>query len=77
MRKRSRSALLEIGASSITFSDRGDEPVLEPKPGEIRLWSDTLVRALFDESHDPGAAIHQLAIAARTAHHRGRPRARG
>jgi ribosomal protein L11 methyltransferase len=44
------AALLEIGASSITFVDRGDEPVLEPKPGEIRLWSDTLVRALFQES---------------------------
>ena len=56
------AALLEIGASSITFSDRGDEPVLEPKPGEIRLWSDTLVRALFDESHDPALGIHQLAI---------------
>ena len=41
-------ALLEIGAVSITFVDRGDEPVLEPKPGEIRLWSDTLVRGLFD-----------------------------
>jgi ribosomal protein L11 methyltransferase len=41
------AALLEIGASSITLVDRGDEPVLEPKPGEIRLWSDTLVRALF------------------------------
>src|SRR6266850_5656588 len=42
------AALLEIGASSITFVDRGDEPVLEPKPGEVRLWSDTLVRALFE-----------------------------
>src|SRR6202789_961048 len=47
------TALLEIGASSITFVDRGDEPVLEPKPGEVRLWSDTLVRALFQEP--PGA----------------------
>src|SRR5271163_1507362 len=55
------AALLEIGASSITFVDRGDEPVLEPKPGEIRLWSDTLVRALFDESHDSAQAIDQLA----------------
>src|SRR5258706_94991 len=44
------AALFETGASSITFVDRGDEPVLEPKPGEIRLWSDTLVRALFQES---------------------------
>jgi ribosomal protein L11 methyltransferase len=54
------SALLEIGASSITFVDRGDEPVLEPKPGEVRLWSDTLVRALFQappdaDSSDAGA----------------------
>ena len=56
------AALSEIGASSITFSDRGDEPVLEPKPGEIRLWSDTLVRALFDDSHDPALGIHQLAV---------------
>src|SRR5450631_2977741 len=55
------AALLEIGAGSITFSDRGDEPVLEPRPGEIRLWSDTLVRALFDESRDPALCIHQLA----------------
>src|SRR5260221_12649689 len=49
------AALLEIGASSITFVDRGDEPVLEPKPGEVRLWSDTLVRALFQESYAGGA----------------------
>ncbi len=46
------AALFEIGASSITFVDRGDEPVLEPKPGEIKLWRDTLVRALFEESAD-------------------------
>src|SRR5580704_13365686 len=50
------AALFEIGASSITFVDRGDEPVLEPKPGEIRLWSDTLVRALFQESSDGGSS---------------------
>src|SRR5258706_15433007 len=49
------AALLEMGASSITFVDRGDEPVLEPKPGEFRLWSDTLVRALFQDSSDPGS----------------------
>jgi ribosomal protein L11 methyltransferase len=44
------AALTEIGASSITLVDRGDEPVLEPLPGEVRLWSDTLVRALFHEN---------------------------
>lgn len=44
------AALFEIGAISITFVDRGDEPILEPKPGETPLWADTLVRALFEES---------------------------
>ena len=52
--------LEEAGASSITFVDRGDEPVLEPKPGEIRLWSDTLVRAMFDDSHDAAQTIGRL-----------------
>jgi ribosomal protein L11 methyltransferase len=55
------AALLEAGASSITFVDRGDEPVLEPKPGEIRLWSDTLVRALFQESSDAALNLDRLA----------------
>jgi ribosomal protein L11 methyltransferase len=54
-------ALLEVGASSITFVDRGDEPVLEPKPGEVRLWSDTLVRALFQESSDAALNLNRLA----------------
>jgi ribosomal protein L11 methyltransferase len=55
------AALLEIGASSVTFVDRGDEPVLEPKPGEIRLWSDTLVRALFAEGSEPASNLDRLA----------------
>jgi ribosomal protein L11 methyltransferase len=55
------AALLEIGASSVTFVDRGDEPVLEPKPGEIRLWSDTLVRALFAQSSEPARNLDRLA----------------
>jgi ribosomal protein L11 methyltransferase len=53
-------ALLDIGAVSITFVDRGDEPVLEPKPGEIRLWSDTLVRGLFDAASDALSNIQRL-----------------
>src|ERR1700733_2864063 len=69
------TALEELGASSITFVDRGDEPVLEPKPGEFRLWSDTLVRALFQapaafqssaaaESSDAADAARKLAALA-------------
>ena len=54
-------ALLELGASSVTFVDRGDEPVLEPLPGEIKLWSDTLVRALFDQRSEPACNLDRLA----------------
>ena len=57
------AALLEVGASSITFVDRGDEPVLEPKPGEFKLWSDTLVRALFQETSDAAVNLDRLATA--------------
>jgi ribosomal protein L11 methyltransferase len=57
------NALLEIGASSITMVDRGDEPVLEPRPGEVRLWSDTLVRALFESSLDAVWQLERLAAA--------------
>ena len=57
------AALLEVGASSITFLDLGDEPVLEPKPGEVRLWSDTLVRALFQASSDAALNLNRLASA--------------
>ena len=63
------TALQDLGASSITFVDRGDDPVLEPKPGEFRLWSDTLVRALFQapagaESSEAADAARKLATLA-------------
>jgi ribosomal protein L11 methyltransferase len=57
------AALFGIGALSITLVDRGDQPVLEPRPGEIRLWDDTLVRALFDEALDPVRTLSLLAAA--------------
>ena len=57
------AALFDSGACSITFQDRGDEPVLEPRPGEMPLWSDTMVRALYADSVDPTAALGRLAAA--------------
>jgi ribosomal protein L11 methyltransferase len=59
------TALQDLGASSITFVDRGDEPVLEPKPGEFRLWSDTLVRALFQAPADAESSEAAFPDAAR------------
>lgn len=35
------------GASSITLTDAGDKPVLEPAPGETPLWPDVRIAGLF------------------------------
>lgn len=40
-------ACLQWGASAITFADARDAPVLEPAPGEMRLWPSTRLQALF------------------------------
>ena len=40
------------GACSVTLRDAGDDPVLEPAPGETPLWSDTLITGLFDADID-------------------------
>lgn len=46
-------ALLEpFGALSLTVTDAGDEPVLEPAPGEAPLWAQCRLEALFDPDLD-------------------------
>lgn len=40
------------GASSVTLSDGGDDPVLEPGPGETPLWADTTITGLFPPEVD-------------------------
>jgi len=61
------ASLHELGAVSITYADLGDEPVLEPRPGEVKLWSETLVRALFDATTDPALSLGGLALRFGTA----------
>ena len=39
--------LIRHGAQSVTFSDAGDRPVLEPGPGETPLWNRTRITGLF------------------------------
>jgi len=48
-------ACLAAGALAVTLSDALDEPVLEPAPGEIRLWRSTRVQALFSGDEDRSA----------------------
>jgi ribosomal protein L11 methyltransferase len=40
------------GASAVTFVDARDDAVLEPLPGEFRLWPRTRLKCLFVQTHD-------------------------
>jgi ribosomal protein L11 methyltransferase len=40
------------GASAVTFVDARDDAVLEPLPGEFRLWPRTRLKCLFVQAHD-------------------------
>ena len=63
-------AFSAAGALSVTVLDAGDEPLLEPAPGETPLWSSNRIVALFDPETDvaqveahlrdmlPGKSIH-------------------
>ena len=41
------AACFACGAASVTFVDSRDDPILEPLPGEFRLWPATRMQALF------------------------------
>lgn len=40
------------GACSVTLTDAGEKPVLEPAPGETPLWGDTCITGLFTADAD-------------------------
>ena len=53
-------ALLELGAMSVTLEDAADDPVLEPAPGETRLWPTRMVKALFAVETDRDSLARDL-----------------
>lgn len=57
---RVEEVLARHGASSIAYSDAGDNPVLEPRPGEAPLWSDTRISGLFSPDADLAALRDDL-----------------
>lgn len=44
--------LLAAGALTVTLRDAADQPLLEPKPGEMPLWDQSIVVCLFDINAD-------------------------
>lgn len=54
-------ACFEAGALAVTFTDARDDAILEPRPGEERLWPHTVLQALFDADTASPALIAGLA----------------
>jgi len=57
------AACFATGALAVTLSDARDDPVLEPAPGEVRLWPATRAQVLYRGESAPGAARRALAAA--------------
>lgn len=57
------AACFDAAALSVTLVDAQDDPVLEPRPGEVRLWPSTRVRAMFAHEPDAAALVGRLAAA--------------
>ncbi len=54
------SLLFDYGASSVTYLDAEDNPIFEPPPGEMRLWSSVIIRGLFEARENLRPVIEQI-----------------
>lgn len=54
-------ACFEAGALSVTLTDAVDDAILEPAPGEMRLWPRTVLEVMFDATTDEPTAVAHLA----------------
>ncbi|MFQ3324952.1 MAG: ribosomal protein L11 methyltransferase [Pseudomonadales bacterium] len=52
--------LLELGAASVTYQDKADQPIYEPLPGETPLWNKTTLTAMFEAETDITSVIAAL-----------------
>ena len=49
-----------LGALSVTLVDAKDDPILEPRPGEERVWPTTVVVGLFEQGADTEPVVSYL-----------------
>ncbi len=55
-------ACFDAGALSVTLTDAVDDAILEPAPGELRLWPRTVLQALFAaDAAGPDAVVRVAA----------------
>lgn len=57
---RLEEALLAAGAVAVTLLDRADQALLEPAPGELPLWHEVRICALFEDTVNPSALSARL-----------------
>ncbi len=53
---------MRLGAIAVSLADAGDEPLLEPAPGETPLWQAVRLRALYEASVNPTVTAATLAV---------------
>ncbi len=49
-----------LGALAVTYEDAADSPILEPRPGERRLWPNTEVTGLYAKGTDGEEILSKL-----------------
>ncbi|HEX5788168.1 MAG TPA: 50S ribosomal protein L11 methyltransferase [Woeseiaceae bacterium] len=54
------AVLVRHGAGSVTLTDGGNTPVLEPGPGETPLWAQTRITGLFTAGTDFASLVADL-----------------
>ena len=54
-------ACFEFGAHAVSYTDQRDDPILEPAPGEFRLWPHSRLQALFPYACNPQEIVAGLA----------------
>jgi ribosomal protein L11 methyltransferase len=59
--ERVEEACFEFGAVAVSYTDQRDDPILEPAPGEFRLWPHSRLQALFPFDCKPQEIVAGLA----------------
>jgi ribosomal protein L11 methyltransferase len=58
--ERVEEACFELGAVAVSYTDQRDDPILEPAPGEFRLWPHSRLQALFPFDSKPQEIVAGL-----------------
>ena len=58
--ERVEESCFEFGALAVSYTDQRDDPILEPAPGEFRLWPHSRLQALFPFDTSPEEIVAGL-----------------